>query len=103
MTAYLIADLTTHDADLAAEYRRQVTPLVAKHGGTYIARGGDVRTLEGDWTPDRLVIIAFPTLAAGQAFYDDPAYRPVIALRQRASSGSIVLVDGVPDGAVGTE
>ncbi len=95
MTAYLIADLTTHDADLAAEYRRQVTPLIAKHGGTYMARGGDVRTLEGDWAPGRLVIVAFPSMAAAQAFYDDPAYGPVMELRQRSASGSVVLVEGM--------
>jgi len=95
VTAYLIADLTTHDADLAAEYRRQVTPLVAKHGGTYMVRGGDVRTLEGDWVPGRLVIIEFPSMAAAQAFYDDPAYEPVMELRQRSASGSVVLVEGI--------
>lgn len=96
MAAYLIADLDVHDADLAAEYRRQVMPLVAKHGGTYAARGGEVRVLEGDWTPSRLVIISFPSMAAAQAFYDDPAYRPVMELRQRSSSGAIVLVEGLP-------
>ncbi|MEM8588327.1 MAG: DUF1330 domain-containing protein [Pseudomonadota bacterium] len=95
MSAYLIADLDIQDPNLAAEYRRQVTPLVAKHGGTYMVRGGDVRTLEGDWAPGRLVIIEFPSMAAAQAFYDDPAYGPVMALRQRSASGSVVLVEGM--------
>lgn len=97
MTAYLIADLDIHDPDLAAEYRRQVTPLVAKHGGKYVARGGDVTVLEGGWAPGRLVIIEFPDAEAAQAFYDDPAYRPVMEIRQQSSTGGLVIVEGMPD------
>ncbi|MEM7444625.1 MAG: DUF1330 domain-containing protein [Pseudomonadota bacterium] len=96
MAAYLIADLQVHDADLAAKYREQVTPLVAKHGGTYLARGGDVRALEGDWTPGRLVVIQFPSVDVAQAFYDDPAYAPVMDIRQKSATGSVVIIEGVP-------
>lgn len=97
MAAYLIADLDIHDPDLAAEYRQQVTPLVAKHGGKYIVRGGDVKVLEGGWGPGRLVVIEFPSVETAQAFYDDPAYRPVMEMRQQSSRGGLVMVEGLPD------
>jgi uncharacterized protein (DUF1330 family) len=57
---------------------------------------GRVHTvLEGDWKPTRLVIFEFPSLAAAQAFYVSPAFEPLKAMRQEASSANIVGVEGV--------
>jgi len=97
MAALLIADIDVHDPELAAEYRRQVVSLIAKHGGTYLARGGDVQIKEGDWQPGRLVVISFPSMTAAQAFYDDPEYAPVKDLRLRSSKGNLLFVEGMPD------
>jgi uncharacterized protein (DUF1330 family) len=52
--------------------------------------------MEGDWQPNRLVVIAFPSMADAQAFYDSPEYGPVKDLRLRSSNGSVVIVDGMP-------
>lgn len=97
MTAYLIADIDTHDPDLAAEYRRQVKPLIERLGGTYLVRGGDAQVMEGTWQPNRLVVIAFPSMAQAQAFYDSPDYAPVKDLRLRSSNGNLVIVEGMPE------
>jgi uncharacterized protein (DUF1330 family) len=94
MTAYLIADVDVSDPDVYAEYRRQVLPLVTRHGGRFIVRGGAHETLEGKWKPKRLVIIEFPDMAALKAWYGSPEYTGLIALRQGASRGSLVAVEG---------
>ncbi|MEQ9815402.1 MAG: DUF1330 domain-containing protein [Azospirillaceae bacterium] len=95
MPAFLIADLRTTDPDKAVEYRKAVVPLVKKHGGVYRTRGGEVRTWEGDWRPERIVIIEFPSMAAAQAFYDDPEYGPVKQLRLDSADGAMILVEGL--------
>ena len=59
MPAYLIADIVIADPDAYAEYRKRVLATVEAHGGRFLARGGATRTLEGDWAPQRLVIIEF--------------------------------------------
>ena len=92
--AYLIADLDLHDQTIYAEYRRQVLPLVQKHGGCFIVRGGAHETLEGSWQPHRLVIIEFPDMAALKGWYHSPEYAKLIALRQGVSRGSLVAVEG---------
>ena len=95
MAAYLIADVDVTDQDTYAEYRRQVLPLVTKHGGRFLVRGGAHETLEGQWRPQRLVIIEFPDMAALKSWYHSPEYAALIALRQDASQGSLVAVEGI--------
>jgi uncharacterized protein (DUF1330 family) len=94
MSAYLIADVEVHDQNVYADYRRQVLPLVEKHGGRFIVRGGAHEALEGEWKPRRLVIIEFPDMTALQAWYRSPQYAKLIALRQGVSRGSLVAVEG---------
>jgi len=95
MAAYLIADIVIGDPDAYAEYRKRVLVTVEAHGGRFLARGGSTRTLEGDWAPQRLVIIEFPSTADLTRWYDSPEYRPLIELRKRASTGSLLAVEGV--------
>jgi uncharacterized protein (DUF1330 family) len=94
MPAYVIADITVQDPDRYAQYRAQVPPTVAQHGGRFIVRGGAHERLEGDWQPGRLVVIEFPDMAAARAWYASQEYGPLIKLRQSASAGSVLLVEG---------
>ena len=94
MSAYLIADVEVHDQNIYAEYRRQVLPLIQKHGGRFIVRGGAHEVLEGEWKPQRLVIIEFPDMATLKGWYRSAEYAKLIELRQGASRGSIVAVEG---------
>jgi uncharacterized protein (DUF1330 family) len=94
MAGYLIANLHIRDAEAFEEYRKQVVPLIARHGGRYLVRGGELRTLEGDPRFERLVVLEFPTLADAQRFYDSPEYRPVRELRFSSATSEVVLVDG---------
>jgi uncharacterized protein (DUF1330 family) len=95
MSAYLIADVEVRDPDVYAEYRRQVLPLIQRHGGRFLVRGGAHEVLEGAWKPQRIVVIEFPDLAALEAWYRSPEYAKLIALRQGASRGSLIAVEGV--------
>jgi uncharacterized protein (DUF1330 family) len=94
MPAYLIADITIQKPEVYAEYRKQVPATVEKHGGRFLSRGGAHETLEGDWRPSRVVVIEFPDMAAAKAWYGSPEYTPLIKLRQSASAGSVILVEG---------
>jgi uncharacterized protein (DUF1330 family) len=94
MAGYLIANLHIYDPKAFAKYREQVTPLIARHGGRYLIRGGELRTLEGDPGFERLVVLEFPSLAEAQRFYDSPEYEPVRQLRLASAKGTVVLVDG---------
>jgi uncharacterized protein (DUF1330 family) len=95
MAAYIIADIEITDPSAYEEYRRQVPAVIAAYGGRYLTRGGAVQVLEGSWTPQRTVILEFPSIAAVHAFWASPEYTPLRAIRERASKSNLVAVEGV--------
>ena len=94
MAAYMIADVDVKDAALFDDYRKQVPETLARHGGKYLVRGGKHQTLEGKWTPSRIVVLEFPSLEAARRWYDCEEYREPKALRMKAALTNLVLVEG---------
>ncbi|MGO8915348.1 MAG: DUF1330 domain-containing protein, partial [Stellaceae bacterium] len=88
------ADIEVTDAETYDAYRRQVPATVAKYGGRFAARGGALEVLEGGSTPKRVVVLEFPTMDALKRWYHSEDYKPLIALRQKASRGSVIAVEG---------
>jgi uncharacterized protein (DUF1330 family) len=95
MAAYLHADIEITDPDAYETYRREVPAMIAAHGGRYLVRGGAVEVLEGERAPRRQVILEFPDMAHLKAFYGSPEYARLIAIRQGASVGSVIAIEGV--------
>jgi len=94
MSAYVIAEIDVVDPAAYEDYRKQVLAVVTKYGGKFIVRGGKIEPKEGGWTPKRIVVVEFSSLAQAQKFYDSPEYAPLIKLRQKASKGKLILVEG---------
>ena len=94
MSAYVIAEIDVVDPAAYEDYRKQVLAVVTKYGGKFIVRGGKIEPKEGGWTPKRIVVLEFPSLAQAQKWYDSPEYAPLIKLRQKASKGKLILVEG---------
>jgi uncharacterized protein (DUF1330 family) len=95
MTAYVIVDVTVNNPEEYAEYRALSGPSVEQYGGTFIARGGAVTALEGDWTPQRLVIIEFPSVDAARRWWDSPEYTVAKQIRYRTADSRMIVVEGV--------
>jgi uncharacterized protein (DUF1330 family) len=94
MSAYVIGEIEVTDAAVYEDYRKQVLAAVQKYGGKFLVRGGRVEALEGGWSPKRVVVLEFPSFEQAQKWYRSSEYAPLIALRQRASRGKLVLVEG---------
>jgi uncharacterized protein (DUF1330 family) len=95
MAAYVILDIEITDPVGYQGYGRLASPTVAAYGGTYVVRGGAFETLEGDWTPKRLVVLEFPSVAQAKAWWDSPEYRAPREMRQRTTNSKVVVVAGV--------
>ena len=95
MPGYIIANVEIHDEAVYAEYRKQVPATIEAYGGRFVVRGGPVERLEGDWEPNRIVVLEFPSVERARAWYESDAYRGAKVLRQRTSKGSLLLVEGV--------
>ena len=95
MPAYVIGDVEVLDPETYAEYRAGTPGSLAPYGGRFVARGGAVSALEGDWDPKRIVIIEFPDPESARAWYESEDYQRIAKIRRTASKGSLILVEGV--------
>ena len=95
MATYVIADIEILDGAGFEEYRRQVPGTIARYGGRYLARGGELRVLEGEWTPRRCVILEFPTRAQFDAWWSSAEYQPLRSIRERTTRSNLVVVEGI--------
>jgi uncharacterized protein (DUF1330 family) len=95
MSAYVIAEVNVTDPRLYDEYRKMVPATVEKYGGRFAVRGGAVDSKEGGWSPARLVVLEFPSMEQARAWYHSPEYAPALALRLKAASAKLILVEGV--------
>lgn len=94
MTVYLIADVTITDDSWVPDYGANVHDIVHKHGGKYLARSGNITTVEGEPLNSSLVgIVEFPSMEAFNAFKSDPAYAPYGNARQAGSISNFHVID----------
>ncbi len=95
MPAYIVAHIDVTDPVAYESYRTKVPAVIAAHGGRYLVRGGAFEMLEGPAVPPRQVILEFPDMAHLKAFYNSPAYQTLVAIRQSASHGSLLAIEGL--------
>lgn len=97
MAAYVIVDVEVLDPEAYREYTRQVPATLEPYGGRFIVRGGAYETLEGDWRPQRIVILEFPSVEQARAWHASPAYTAILPIRHRhARTNFLTVVEGVP-------
>lgn len=94
MTAYLILDLHIHDFPAFQPYIAAIPAFIAKHGGRYVVQGAAPTVIEGDWAPERMVVIEFPSRAKAEAFLGDPDCQELFRIRHTATTSRLILVDG---------
>jgi uncharacterized protein (DUF1330 family) len=95
MTAYVIFDVEIRDMQRYLDFMQKVKPALEAAGARYLARGGEHKVHEGDWSPRRIVLLEFPSLAAWEAFYNGTVYQGLKAIRDECSSARLVCVEGV--------
>ena len=95
MSAYVILYMTVNDPGLFEEYKKRAPATIAAYGGKYLARGGESQVLEGDWTPNRIVILEFDSAEMAKNWLDSPEYREARSMRQRAADSQTIVVQGV--------
>ena len=94
MAGYAIANINVKDPTTYKEYTSQVQATLDKYGGKFVVRGGKYEIMEGDWQPGRLVIIEFESPEAAKNWYNSPEYAVILPIRQKASTGDLLIVEG---------
>ena len=94
-SAYIIANVEVTNPTQYEDYKKWSTAAMQAHGAEVCVRGGKVEVLEGDWAPQRLVILKFPNVEAAKAFDSSPEYGKARAARQGAAIMQMIVVEGV--------
>ena len=95
MPAYVIADVEVTNPELFEEYRKLVPATIEAYGGRYIVRGGDSEVVEGDWTPNRTVVIEFESFEQAKAWHSSEMYAGPKQMRIDSTNSSVIIVDGL--------
>ncbi|WP_439103652.1 DUF1330 domain-containing protein [Celeribacter marinus] len=92
MAALWITHVSVTHEDEYAKYAKLAGPAIAKHGGTFIARGARHVQLEGKDRP-RNVVIRFESVEAAVACYESPEYQEALSFAKDSSERELVVVE----------
>jgi uncharacterized protein (DUF1330 family) len=95
MAAYVIVEMTVTDPVKIEEYRKLAGATITAHGGRFLARGGKTQAFDGDWKPQRIVVIEFPSLEQAGIWRASPEYGKACKIRDRAARTRMLVVEGV--------
>lgn len=94
MAAFLIANIKVTDESWIPDYAAKVHGIAAKHGGKYLSRSGNIKTIEGEQLDTSVIaLIQFPSMDSIEAFVKDPEYAPFAKSRQAGSTSRFYAID----------
>ncbi|MGV3630716.1 MAG: DUF1330 domain-containing protein [Bacteroidota bacterium] len=94
MAAYVLVEIRIHDPKDYEEYKKLTPASIAAYGGKFVVRGGKTETLEGDWQPERIVVLEFPTVGRAKEWWASEEYAPARTIRQRSAHTQMIVVEG---------
>jgi uncharacterized protein (DUF1330 family) len=95
MPAYVVVEIEVLDQARYETYKQLAPPAIEAYGGRYLVRGSAVETLEGTWSPKRIVILEFPSVAEAKAWWHSSEYEQAKALRQASARAEMIVVEGL--------
>ena len=62
--------------------------------GATLARGGKITPVAGDWKPERIILIEFPSSDHVGQWWSSPEYKAIAGLRGNATLAKAIIVEG---------
>ncbi|MEO6030492.1 MAG: DUF1330 domain-containing protein [Burkholderiaceae bacterium] len=93
-SAYIIANVHVTNAEQYEDYKKLSSLAIRAYGAEVCVRGGTVQVLEGDWQPERVVVLKFAHAKDARAFYDSAEYTRARQARAGAAVTRMVVVEG---------
>ncbi len=95
MPAYIIVEVKVNDPIAYEDYRKLTAGTLPAYQGKFIVRGGKTECLEGDWNPERFVMLEFPTVALAKAWWSSPEYTEAKQIRYKHATSRMIVVEGI--------
>ncbi len=94
MAAFVIVDVAIHNYKEYEEYKKLTPATIAAFNGKFVVRGGLTVSLEGDWKPERIVVVQFPTVDQAKKWWNSDLYSAAKVIRQKAANTKMIIVEG---------
>jgi len=92
---YFIGEIEVTDQSWVPDYIKNVTEMVERHGGKYLARTPKIEKIEGERRlMPMCVILEWPSKEAAVSFYESEEYRPYRQNRIDGAKNEFLLVAG---------
>jgi uncharacterized protein (DUF1330 family) len=95
MAAYVIVEVTITDPVEYEDYKKLTPAAIAAYDGRFVVRGAQAISLEGDWHPERIVVLEFPSVERAKEWWSSDIYAAAKTIRQRAATTKMIVVEGV--------
>ena len=95
MSALWIAHVNVTDPEAYGRYAQAAGPVIAAHGGVFLARASRYVQLEGN-DRARNVVARFPSVEHAVACYNSPEYQAALVHAQGAAERDLVVVEENP-------
>jgi uncharacterized protein (DUF1330 family) len=95
MPAYVIVEIEIHEPIEYEEYKKLTPSSIAAYEGKFVVRGAQTESLEGDWKPQRLVVLEFPSVARAKEWWSSEEYAFPKSIRQRTAKTKMLVVEGL--------
>lgn len=92
MPAYWLARSRINDPVAYKRYTDLVLPIIQRHGGKVLARGGKFEIMEGPEYFQRFVVLEFPTFEDGVACFRSADYDAAARHRRENGAGEVETV-----------
>jgi uncharacterized protein (DUF1330 family) len=100
----LIDRLSVTDPARFGGYPLLAEAAVTRHGGRYVLpHGTQIEALEGNWMPNRIVLIEFDDAEQARRWWASPEYAAAKAIHSQATISNIILVGGPASTSVGRQ
>ena len=97
MPAYVIVEIEIHDPIEYEEYKILTPASIAAYDGKFVVRGAQTESLEGDWNPQRIVVLEFPSVQRAKEWWNSQEYALAKTIRQRTAKTKMLVVEGFPE------
>ena len=95
MPAYVIVEVTITDPQAYEEYKKLTPASIAAYDGKFVVRGAKTESLEGDWNPERIVVLEFSSVARAKEWWSSEKYKEAKLIRQRSAFTKMLVVEGI--------
>ena len=98
MSAYVLVEIEIHDPSGSEEYKKLTPASIAAYDGRFVVRGAQTESLEGDWNPQRIVVLEFPSVERAKEWWHSEQYTEAKIIRQRTAKTKMLVVEGYDGG-----